>query len=75
MPEPRLRFRSLPLAVRVATMLVFFLAWVLFAELVIDRYGLDKHLPFYRVADVCPYELVVLAILGFAWWRAHRREG
>jgi len=22
------------------------------------RYGLDEHLPFYRVGEVCPYELV-----------------
>ena len=75
MAEPRLRFRNLPLAVRLAVMLVYFLAWVLFAELVVDRYELDQHLPFYRVGDVCPYELVVLAILGLAWWRAHRRDG
>jgi hypothetical protein len=49
--EPRIRFRRLPLAVRVATMGVFFLSWVPFAELVIDRYGLDRYLPLYRVAD------------------------
>ena len=75
MADGRIRFRSLPLAVRLAAMLAYFLAWVLFAELVIDRYGLDAHLPFYRVGDVCPYELAVLAVLGIAWWRAHRREG
>jgi len=74
MAEPRIRFRDLPLAVRLATMLVFFMAWVGFAELVIDRQGLDRHLPFYRIGDLCPYDLAVLAILGFAWWRAHRRE-
>jgi hypothetical protein len=75
MADGRIRFRSLPLSVRLATMLAYFLAWVLFAELVIDRYGLDAYLPFYRVGDVCPYELVVLALLGFAWWRAHRHQG
>jgi hypothetical protein len=73
MAEPRIRFRDLPLAVRLAVMLVYFMAWVLFAEFGIDSYGLDEHLPFYRVGDLCPYELVVLGILGFAWWRAHRR--
>ena len=72
MNGPRIRFRSLPLAVRIATMLAFFMAWILFAELVIDRQGLDAYLPYYRVGALCPYELVVLAVLGLAWWRAHR---
>lgn len=75
MTEPPIRFRDLPLAVRIATMLAYFVAWILFAELVIDREGLDEYLPFYRVGNVCPYELVVLAILAFAWWRAHRQQG
>jgi len=54
MASTDLRFRSLPLAVRLATMLAFFLAWVLFAELIIDRHGLDTYLPFYRVGNFLP---------------------
>ena len=65
-------FKVLPLIVRIATFMSFFFAWVLFAELVIDRYGLDRYLPYYRVADVCVYELLVGGVLLFGWWRAHR---
>ena len=68
----RIRFRTLPLAVRVATMLAYFVAWVIFAEFGIDRYGLDEYLPFYRIGDLCPYDLAVIALLAFGWWRAHR---
>jgi hypothetical protein len=65
-------FRSLPLFVRIATMLAWFMAWVLFAELVIDRHGLDAFLPLYRVGDFCPYDLLVLVLLAWSWWRMHR---
>ena len=66
-------FRSLPLVVRFATFLSFFLAWVLFAELVIDRHGLDAYLPYYRVGELCPYDLAVVLLLAAGWWRAQRR--
>jgi len=65
-------FKMLPLIVRIATFMSFFFAWVLFAELVIDRYGLDRYLPYYEVADVCVYEMIVGALLLLGWLRAHR---
>ena len=69
-----IRFRSLPLAVRLATMLAFFVAWILFAELIIDRHGLDAYLPYYRVGNFCPYDVAVLLILAFSWWRSRSRQ-
>ena len=65
-------FRNLPLAVKLATCLSFFMTWVLLAEFVIDRYGFDRFLPLYRVGDVCPYELLVLAAIALFWRAAHR---
>lgn len=46
MTEDRMRFRSLPLATRLAVMLAYFLAWISFAEFVVDRHGLDAYFPF-----------------------------
>ena len=65
-------FKSLPLIVRLGAIANIFIAWVLTAEFVIDRYGLDAFLPFYRVGDVCVYELVVIAGCVALWWRLHR---
>ena len=65
-------FKSLPLIVRLATIANLFMAWVLFAELVIDRHGLDRFLPFYRVGEVCVWDLGVVGLLALAWWRLHR---
>ncbi len=67
-----IRFRSLPLAVRISTLATWFLAWVLFAELVIDRHGLDAFLPYYRVGNFCPYDIAVIVALGIAWLRLNR---
>lgn len=67
-------FRQMPLSVRLMTCASMFMAWVLIAEFVIDRYGLDAFLPFYRVGNVCPYELVVAALIVAFWVIAHRRR-
>ena len=65
-------FASLPFIVRLSAIANILIAWVLFAEFVIDRYGLDRFLPFYRAGDLCVYDLAVLAGCGFAWWLLHR---
>jgi len=66
-------FAALPLVVRLTAMATFFIAWILFAELVIDRMGLDRYLPLYRVGRVCPYDLLALALIGLLWRRLRRR--
>ena len=60
-------FARLPFITKLATLLSFFLGWVMFAEFVIDRQGWDEFLPFYRVGAFCPYDLAVIAILAI-WW-------
>jgi hypothetical protein len=65
-------FRNLPFTVRIASFLIFFWSWVLIAELVIDRHGLDRFLPFYRVGNFCPYEVIVIGLLVLLWIRLHR---
>jgi hypothetical protein len=68
----RIAFPQLPFTARAATFLSMFMAWVLFAEFVIDRHGLDRLLPFYRVGNLCPYELAVGTLLLLLWIRLHR---
>lgn len=41
--------------------------WVLIAEFVIDRYGFDRYLPFYRYGDVCIWDVVILAAVAIAF--------
>jgi hypothetical protein len=48
------------------------MAWVMFAEFVIDRHGLDEFLPYYRVGNLCPYDLAIIAIILAFWIVAHR---
>ena len=48
----QIAFHQLPLWVRIAAILTVFNTWVLIAEFVIDRYGLDGYLPFYRYGAV-----------------------
>lgn len=71
---PATPFKELPFSVRFMTCVSMFTAWVLFAEFVIDRYGWHEHLPFYRFANICPYEFVVAALIVAFWINAHRRS-
>ena len=68
----RIAFYQLPLWVRIASALTIFNTWVLIAEFVIDRYGFDEHLPFYRYGDVCLWEVALIIGLAIAFVKASR---
>ncbi len=68
----KIHFRDLPFITKLMTCASLFMAWVLFAEFVIDRYGFYNYLPFYRFGDICPYEGVVLLLIAAFWYGAHK---
>ncbi len=67
-------FRQLPLIAKIAVAVVFCNAWISFEEFVIDRHGLWKYMPYYRVGDPCVWDLVVGLIIVFSLWRLSRRQ-
>ncbi len=69
----RLSFKELPLVVKITVGIAFLNTWILFEELVVDRQGLWKYMPFYKVADVCVWDLTVVLIIVAAIWRASVR--
>ncbi len=72
----KLAFKDLPLIVKVAVFVSFFNAWVLFEELVIDRHGLWRYLPFYKVGLFCVWDVLALVAIGsgLAWLSYSRSE-
>ena len=68
--EPKLR---LPLIVKIAVALTFFNSWVLFEETVVDRQGLWKYMPFYKVGAFCTWDVAALLIIISAVWYGLRR--
>ena len=58
--------RDQPLVVKAAVFITFFNAWVLFEELVIDRHGLWRYLPFYKVGLFCVWDVLALAVIDLA---------
>lgn len=72
----RVGFHRLPALVVFATGLVLFDTWVLFGELVVDRYGLWQYLPGYRKGDICVWEPAVAAAItiGLVWLRRRDRR-
>jgi hypothetical protein len=68
----RIEFHQLPRWIRLAAALTLFNTWVLIAEFVIDRYGLDEFLPFYRYGDVCLWDIAVLIGIAVMFVRASR---
>src|SRR3984893_9054376 len=65
----RLRFGQLPMLVRVVVGLSLLHAWVSFEEFVVDRSGLWKYMPDYKVGRVCVWDLTVIALIiaGLVW--------
>lgn len=69
-------FKQLPLIAKVAVGLTFLNTWVLFEEIVVDRQGLWRYMPFYRVGDFCVWDLTVgLLILVWLWRLSLRTSG
>lgn len=68
----RIAFYQLPRWVRLAAALTVFNTWVLIAEFVIDRYGLDDFLPFYRYGDVCVWDIAVIVAITVLFVRASK---
>ena len=63
------QFRQMPLIVKIAVGLVFNNAWWSIEEFVIDRKGLWKYMPYYRVANGCVWDLgvAVITIVVILW--------
>lgn len=72
----KVRFKDLPLVVKAAVFVSFFTAWVMFEELVIDRHGLWRYLPFYKVGLFCIWDVLALVAIGsaLAWFSPSRRS-
>jgi hypothetical protein len=71
-------FKQLPLIAKVAVGIAFYNAWVSFEEFVIDRVGLWRYMPYYRVGEACVWDLavallVIVGLLRLSWQREERR--
>ena len=53
---------SLPLIAKIAIAVTVINTWVLFEEIVVDRHGLWRYMPFYRVGLFCVWDAAVFAV-------------
>lgn len=70
MKEPLAR---LPWIVKIAVALTFFNSWVLFEETIVDRHGLWRYLPFYKVGLFCTWDVAALLIIVPGVWYAFHK--
>ena len=70
----KIPFRRLPLVVKLAVAATFFNGWVLFEEVVVDRQGLWRYMPLYRVGVFCAWDLAALLFIAAALWLFARRR-
>ena len=52
----------LPLIARIAIAITALNTWVIFEETVVDRHGLWRYMPFYRVGLFCVWDAAVFAV-------------
>jgi len=69
----------LPLIAKIAIAMTVLNTWVIFEETIVDRHGLWRYMPFYRVGLFCAWDASVLAVtlllLLVSVARARRRNG
>lgn len=69
----------LPLIAKIAIAITFLNAWVIFEETIVDRHGLWRYMPFYRVGLFCVWDAgvfaVTLLLLVVSVARSRRRNG
>jgi hypothetical protein len=59
----KIRFAQLPLAVKIAIAFTFYNTFVLFEELVIDRGGWYRYLPWYKFQHLCAWDYAAIALI------------
>jgi len=69
MTTPMVPNVKIPGLVKFAVWLSFLNTWVLFEEIVVDRQGLWKYMPYYRVGKFCPWDLGAMVVFGLIVWR------
>jgi hypothetical protein len=52
----------LPLIAKIAIATTFINTWVIFEETIVDRHGLWRYMPYYRVGLFCAWDASVLAV-------------
>ena len=52
----------LPLIAKIGIAMTFVNTWVIFEETIVDRHGLWRYMPFYRVGLFCVWDAAVLAV-------------
>jgi hypothetical protein len=52
----------LPLIAKIAIAMTFINTWVIFEETIVDRHGLWRYMPYYRVGLFCVWDAAVFAI-------------
>jgi hypothetical protein len=72
----RVRFWQLPTVLQVVFGLALINAWVSFEEFFVDRIGLWKYMPGYRVAQFCVWDAVVVTgvVVGVTWASAKKNR-
>jgi hypothetical protein len=54
---------ALSLIVKIAIAMTAVNSWVIFEEVVVDRHGLWRYMPFYRVGLFCAWDFSVLTVI------------
>jgi hypothetical protein len=52
----------LPLIAKIAIAMTFINTWVIFEETIVDRHGLWRYMPYYRVGLFCVWDAAVFAV-------------
>lgn len=56
----KIHFRALPTAVKIAVWASLLFLWLQLERLVIEPFGIDRFMPFYRVQGFCAWDFLAI---------------
>ena len=60
----KVQFWALPTPVKFAVGFAFLFVWTLFEREVIERFGIDRFMPFYRVQGFCAWDFLAIVTIA-----------
>lgn len=59
----QIHFRSLPALAKFGIGAGILFLWTVFEHEVIERFGIDQYMPFYRVGGICAWDILAMATI------------
>ena len=70
----QIQLGAIPSLVRFGAGAGILFVWTLFEKQIIEPFGIDQFMPFYRVDGICAWDILAITVIAFAFVRLGKRS-